>query len=162
MFSRDDHRKKLLVEIVCIDGSVLRGNLVIAATSDLVRTINNDVRFLHFEAIDGETRFVAKDAVAQIVPREVPKAVSLNPRDDVSLDPYALLGLKPDATLSEARTAYIRMTKRYHPDQFSSVQLPDEVSRYLSSMLARSNSAYTMIRAQLEDGAPKPRTAEVG
>lgn len=162
MFARDDQRKKLSVEIVCIDGAVLRGNLVISAASDLVRTINNNVPFLHFEAIDGGTRFIAKAAVAQIAARDIPKAAPLKMHDDTSLDPYAMLGLEPGATPPEIRAAYIRMTKRYHPDQFESVQLPDEVVKYLASMFARSNSAYSMIRAQLDDTAPEPRRAECG
>ena len=160
MFSRESQTKKLAVEIVCLDGAVLRGHLLVPMTSDLVRTINNDIRFLHFESYEGASRFIAKAAIAQIASLDMPRAQPLRTPAAGDQDPYAILGLQPGAPWAEVRAAYLRMTKRYHPDQFESVALPDEVVKYLAVMFARSNAAYTAIRDAIEAARTEKQPSE--
>jgi DnaJ-class molecular chaperone len=51
-------------------------------------------------------------------------------------------GLKAGATREEAREAYVRMAKIYHPDLYMAVELPREVRDYLAAMVRRINAAH--------------------
>jgi DnaJ-domain-containing protein 1 len=63
------------------------------------------------------------------------------------LDPYAVLGLQPGATLDEVVNAHRSLAKRYHPDRQHGAgdderQLADETMR-------RVNAAYHELRSRL-------------
>ncbi len=64
-------------------------------------------------------------------------------------DPYSLLGLPKGADWSEVRKSYLTLTKRYHPDQYSTVDLPEEVVQYMSGVFSQSNTAYNLIKSTM-------------
>lgn len=146
MLKNEDAKQKILVDITRTDGRHLTGHLVLPLASDLVRSLNNGVNFLEFEHLDGTVQMIAKASIQDVASQSIAKAPSLKTAD--TTDPHAVLGIPRTASAAEARTAYLRLTKLYHPDQFTSVQLPDEVARYMSTMFSRSNTAYTLIKSR--------------
>jgi DnaJ domain len=55
------------------------------------------------------------------------------------MDPYAVLGLKPDATAAELTAAYRRLAKRHHPDRGGGAAA--------AARMAEINAAYDTLRA---------------
>jgi hypothetical protein len=66
------------------------------------------------------------------------------------MDPYAVLGLTPDATLEQATEAYKRHAKEWHPDVMGFEGL---------ARMTELNVAYDMLRAEHR---PRPSGAAVG
>jgi curved DNA-binding protein CbpA len=66
------------------------------------------------------------------------------------MDPYAVLGLLPDATLEQATEAYKRHAKAWHPDVMGFEGL---------ARMTELNVAYDMLRAEHR---PRPSGASVG
>ncbi|MCB1515488.1 MAG: J domain-containing protein [Hyphomicrobiaceae bacterium] len=146
--------QKILVELVLLDGRRLKGKVTVPYGSVLVKQLNGTNKFLEFEDIDGTQKFVAKDAVAELVEARVRKTPKLEPSKAMESDnPYAVLGVPPDTSHNKVRAAYARLAKLYHPDQFNSVTLPPEVHGYMTAMFERISSAYTELKAREMAGA---------
>lgn len=150
MFSNEDARKKILVRIVRSDGETLAGNLLLPLVADLARTMNNDSKFLEFEDFSGNVRLLAKSSILELQSETLKAKVELKNTDpDPSADPYALLGLPKAASWADVRKKYLQLTKRYHPDQYSTVDLPEEVLQYMSGVFSQSNTAYNLIKSTM-------------
>jgi hypothetical protein len=70
--------------------------------------------------------------------------------DRVSADPFAVLGVAPDASAEEVATAYRRLAKRWHPDR---------AGAQAAARMAEINAAYDLLRSErwLErHGRPAP------
>jgi hypothetical protein len=64
----------------------------------------------------------------------------LAPYDEfVSVDPFAVLGVAPDASAEEVAAAYRRLAKQWHPDRAGSVG---------AERMAQINAAYDLLRAE--------------
>ena len=59
-------------------------------------------------------------------------------------DPYAVLGLGPDANEREIKNAYRRLISQHHPDKLGDV--PDELKRRAEERAREINAAYEKIR----------------
>jgi hypothetical protein len=57
----------------------------------------------------------------------------------VSADPFAVLGVAPDASAAEGAAAYRRLAKRWHPDH---------AGREAAARMAEINAAYDLLRAR--------------
>jgi hypothetical protein len=71
----------------------------------------------------------------------------------VTVDPFAVLGVAPDASAEEVAAAYRRLAKRWHPDRTGS----DGAAR-----MAEINAAYDLLRAEAwleRQGRPAPPVA---
>ena len=76
------------------------------------------------------------------------------PKTAESDSPFAVLGVNPDASNDAIRGAYARLAKKYHPDQYNAVTLPDEVANYMAQMFERISSAYQILaRRETVDAA---------
>jgi len=64
-----------------------------------------------------------------------------------AMDPYAVLGLTPDATLEQATEAYKRLAKRWHPDVMGVEGL---------ARMTELNVAYELLRAEHRPGRAGP------
>jgi DnaJ like chaperone protein len=64
---------------------------------------------------------------------------------DDGRDPYAVLGIAPDADSPTVKRAYIDLVRRHHPDRLSGAGLPPEFVAQASIRLAAVNVAYRQI-----------------
>ena len=60
------------------------------------------------------------------------------------MDPYEELGISPDASSEEIKSAYRKLAKQYHPDTN-----PDD--SYAAEKMNRINEAYSMLREGRND-----------
>lgn len=58
---------------------------------------------------------------------------------------YALLGVSPDASDDEVKSAYRAKAKKYHPDALRAQGLPDEMVSKATDMMAKVNAAWSVI-----------------
>ncbi len=64
---------------------------------------------------------------------------------DAEPDPYAVLGLPPDASLEEAREAWRRLVRETHPDRMMARGLPEEAVKLAEKRLVAINRAWEEI-----------------
>lgn len=64
------------------------------------------------------------------------------------MDPYKVLGVNPNATDAEIKTAYRRLAKKYHPDKYRGHDLEDLAGERLKEI----NEAYDVIQKQRQSG----------
>lgn len=145
------------VEVTLDDGEFIRGKFIVPASRTLFDVLNNAGAFVEFEPYGGERSIIAKSAfkAVRLVNAPTPQNLSARSREIDTFDPYAVLGLTRGAPFEEARAAYHALAKVYHPDRYSSVELPAEVHDYLSGMARRINAAF----AALEQPAQAKKTA---
>lgn len=159
----------IAVELTTDTGAVLTGRLYVAAGRSLFDMLNSAGSFLEFEAYGGERTYVAKAAVRNVRLVGVTRAQSLGTRarDLDGFDPHTILGVPASAAFDDVKAAWHRLSKRYHPDCFANVALPDEVAEYLSVMARRVNAAFQALetahlskrRAAEAASTPVPRRA---
>ena len=153
------------VEVTLLDGSVLKGKVLVPMGKVLSDALNSSGPFLEFEPYGGDRRFVAKAQIAALKLVGIPKAGSLNVRAGDTFDPHAILGVPATASWDEVRQSYHKLAKLYHPDRYASASLPDEVGEYLANMVRRVNAAYAALDTpQVEKkapAAPAPRSQPV-
>ena len=70
-------------------------------------------------------------------------------RQDLSDNPYEILGLGAEATLSDARAQYRKLVREHHPDQLESLGLPEELMDLAHQQLAKVNDAYAQLKGVL-------------
>ena len=122
------------VQIVLEGGEELQGKLLVPPGRALSDVLNSTAPFVEFEPAEGERMYIAKSALQSVKPTNVPAKPDLwaGSAEPSNFDPFAVLGLKAGATREEAREAYVRMAKIYHPDLYMAVELPREVRDYLA------------------------------
>ena len=98
------------------------------------------------------SQLFAQTAQARII-EDAPKP---NPVEDVkSYSPYEILGVAPEASIAEIKSAYRRRVKGCHPDRFAGT---DERSRQLAEEWTKAlNAAYETLVAQSEGRRPIQR-----
>ena len=135
------------VEVTLEDGELIRGKFIVPASRTLFEVLNNNGSFVEFEPYGGERSIIAKTAVKAVRLVNAPAAPNLNGRakEIDTFDPYTVLGIARGAPFDEARQAYLKLAKTYHPDCYSSVELPAEVRDYLAAMARRVNTAYAAL-----------------
>jgi hypothetical protein len=69
------------------------------------------------------------------------------------VDPHAVLGLDPDASLEEVQRAYRMLAKRFHPDH---------AGEGAGELMISINAAYDLLREQLEAGRGAAPSAAPG
>jgi len=143
------------VELLMQDGRRVKGKITIPYGSQLTKQLNGGNRFIEFEDVDGTMKFVAKDAVVELTELKAKKPPKLEPSKAMESDnPYLILGVPNKSSHDKVRTAYARLAKLYHPDQFNSVTLPPEVANYMTGMFERISSAYSdLSRREMADAA---------
>jgi hypothetical protein len=137
------------VQLTLAGGHELQGKLLLPQGRALSDVLNGNASFVEFEPAGGERTFIAKSALQSVTPMNVPAKPDLwaGSSEPGSFDPLAVLGLKPGASREEARDAYVRLAKVYHPDRYESVDLPREVRDYLAAMARRVNAAHHVLES---------------
>jgi hypothetical protein len=135
------------VEITLDDGTMDAGKLLIPASRSAFDVLNGPALFLEFEPFEGERRFIAKSALkaVKLIAGAKPLNLAQKVRDMDGFDPHVVLGVAVGAPWDDIRAAYLVRAKTYHPDRFAGVELPTEVSGYLSGMLRRINASYAAL-----------------
>jgi len=137
------------VEINLLDGTLIKGKLLVPVLKSVVDALNGATAFIEFEPYGGEKRYIAKAQLAAVKPLGVPRVPALQARlrENGEFDPYAVLGLAHGAARDEIREAYVALAKAYHPDRYANVVLPPEVADYLAAMARRINAAHAALEA---------------
>lgn len=146
---------RTLVSLGLATGKTMVVSLKLPLSGKLNDLLNNADQFLDVLGSDGEQFFLAKSLVQKVVVANPPKAgLNLNRRssDRSHFNPWTVLGIAKDVSPDRLRAAYIALVKRYHPDRFANMDLPQEMKDYAAAMLARINMAYDQI-----DVAPESR-----
>lgn len=139
-------------ELTLDGGEVLKGRFLIAAARSIFDVLNGDAHFLEFETYQGERSLIARATIKSVKLVSVSSANHLKGRmrETETFDPYQVLGLTSDAVFDDIRTAYLRLSKVYHPDRFHGIDLPPEVRDYLAAMVRRINAAYAALEAPVQ------------
>ncbi len=139
------------VEITGEDGRPVGGRLVIPAGRPIFDVLNGPSLFLEFEPFEGERQFIAKASIKAVKLLAGPGVAGLNARlrDLDGFDPYSILGIKAGTPFEAVRAQYLTLAKSYHPDRYSTVDLPQEVAAYLEGMSRKVNSAYAALEPVL-------------
>ncbi|MEL7049697.1 MAG: J domain-containing protein [Pseudomonadota bacterium] len=141
------------VELTLDDGRFLKGRFIVSKSRSIYDVLNGPVAFLEFETYQGDCSLISKSSIRDIRLVGVPAANQLNGsaqqgRD--TFDPYAILGVHASADYDRVREAFHQLSKVYHPDRYSTADLPEEVQSYLSAMSRRVNAAYAAISEPLQ------------
>ena len=140
------------VELTMMDGEIAKGRLLFSVGRNVFEVLNGPGAFLEFEPHGGERTFIAKAAIGNVKMVTVPRAPNLDQRlrDLDGFDPHAILGVPSQAGVDEVKAAWHKLAKVYHPDCYSSADLPAEVRDYLGSMARRVNAAYAALEVPLQ------------
>ena len=107
----------------------------------------------HIALADGRV-FPAEDAYLREVARHFGldaadyariRALHVGPQQGADEDPYAILGISPDASVGAIREAYHRLVRESHPDLLIAQGLPPECIALATARVARVNAAYEQI-----------------
>ena len=63
-------------------------------------------------------------------------------------DPFAVLGIEPEASFDVARSAWLNASRENHPDQLQARGVPVEILHLANDRMAIINSAWEMIRKE--------------
>jgi hypothetical protein len=145
------------VEVTLVDGTTIRGKLLVPTTRTMADALNGAGAFLEFEPYGGERCYISKSQLTSIKLLGVPRLPNLNARlrDLDGFDPYAVLGLAPGAAREEVRQAYFALAKIYHPDRYATAELPTEVIEYLFAMARRINAAHAALNIEQKKQSAK-------
>ena len=163
MFERGNNdrpgQSAVAVQITLDDGKDLAGKIQVPIGRGLFDQLNGGGGFVEFHTFDGECSFVAKRTLRSVRELNVSKSDALDAKLSKadSFDPYAILGVRRDQTRQQIRAAYLKLSKRYHPDRYCNSELPEEVMSYLAAMARRVNAAYAAVEAAK---APRSQPAE--
>ena len=140
------------VALTLRDGSDITGRVLISAHRGLMDELNGANSFIEVDTYSGERVIVAKGMIRQARNVDMPKTEQLakRMRQLEGFDPLTLLQLKPGAGHDEVRTSYHRLAKLYHPDRYRSLDLPKEISDYVSAVSVRLNAAYAALSERAE------------
>lgn len=135
------------IEASLDDGRVLKGKVAIPMHKTVYEVLNGTGVFLDFEPFDGERQFIAKSSLRTVRILSTGRGPNLNQRlrDLDAFDPHTILGVPRSSSWDDIKAAFHRLAKVYHPDRYSSVELPAEVRDYLAAMARRINAAHAAL-----------------
>jgi hypothetical protein len=137
------------VEVGLEDGRQLSGKVSVPPGRTLFELLNGSSAFIEFEPFAGESMFLAKSSLRTVKLMNAGRVPPLSARlrDLDGFNPFTVLGVTNETPWDQVRSAYLTLAKTYHPDRFSSVDLPAEIQSYLAAISRRVNLAYTTLEA---------------
>jgi DnaJ domain len=139
----------LSATVTLTDGVCVSGKMTVPMGRCIMDALNGPSTFLEFEPFGEEKVLIAKASIIKVQSIQLPGVVSLShrAREFDGFDPHTVLGVERSATWDDVRQAYIGLAKDYHPDRYSNIELPAEVTAYLAAMARRVNVAYTALES---------------
>ena len=133
------------VLVTLIDGSRIRGTVMLPRDKSLRDLFNMPEPFFDFECLENGPMVIAKTSIASLRQHVLPANDQLEKKMRTldKSDPHKILGIGRTATREEIRTAYVALARAYHPDRFASSELPPEIAEYIDAMARRINAAYS-------------------
>lgn len=95
-----------------------------------------------------------------IAPKDTVGELARGPDGEVTVDPYEVLGLSPDATEAEVREAYRTLVRRHHPDRHAGE--PPEVKAAEAARMAEVTGAFQLLHDPAALARWKANQARVG
>jgi hypothetical protein len=138
--------KKFRTSLTMTSGELLEGFLFVPRNERVVDMMNDDRSFVPFEMLDGSVVIIAKAAIARVTDFSEQKAPEVDP--SAAESPHRVLGVLPSATEDEIRQAYLALVRRYHPDQWNGVQVPEGLMSLARERLTLINAAYQKLSAK--------------
>lgn len=80
--------------------------------------------------------------------RRIEAKHTVQPKDD----PYAILGLAPEASGDEIKTRYRKLIREHHPDRLVAQGMPKEFVDQATAEMAKINAAYDAIEKERAEG----------
>ena len=109
--------------------------------------------FVEFVSHDGRRAFISKSQLAAVEPVEALRKPVLEARKPGTATCHELLGVAETCSFDEARDAYHRLVKMYHPDLCANSHLPKEVIRYATDMFSQISTAWAEIKLRFNRAA---------
>ncbi len=136
------------VELQLADGSVVTGRAALPPSRMLHKLLEASDTFFFVQPFDGEGQFIPKDTIKglKVIPTVRTQPLRADASDASTFDPLRALGLARGASQDDIKSAYHRLAKLYHPDVYSSVTLPPEVTAYLEGRAKQVNAAFRLLR----------------
>jgi DnaJ-domain-containing protein 1 len=131
-------RHKVMMRVELDDGIERLMALFVAPNTRVSDTLNDNRLFLPFEAADGTTEIIRKEAIRRVVPME---STTRHGRG-----PYDILGVSETATDAEIKAAYHKAIAPVHPDNIGAMNLPPDFVALANRMAAQTNDAYAKIK----------------
>ena len=147
MFSRSEEFRDVelcVVDVVLVNSRRYSGVVERPRTKSLTEFLNNGSLFIQVELFNGAVMNLCKNAIVFCELRDVSKAeqLALSLRRTDLYHPLNVLGLKGPSNKEVFRQAYLQKMRLYHADRYANMELPTEVTCYLSEMAKRINAAY--------------------
>lgn len=150
MFNSEERVKHIQVSIKLSDGRKLDGKLIIAETSNLLRTLDGDGKFAVFVAHNGDHKLIAKSSIVEANEIQRRPAKPLKSNNDNGFDPFKTLAIPHDADRQLIETQYKKMSRSYHPARYTHSEMPQEISNYAIEMHNLIEQAYLSLTGQME------------
>lgn len=141
---------EVAASIRLMDGTILNGYVNCGLTGRLENVLSAENSFVEYTSKDGQKRFIGRHQIASVEPMDVLRNPTLRAPEAGVADPYAVLGTYKGCTLDQAKDAYHRLSKMYHPDRWQSEDVPSEIATYVSDKFRQINAAFTALRAEIQ------------
>lgn len=158
MFRRSTDGVAVPASIRLNDGAMLIGAINCGASGRIEALLAGANDFIEYVSKEGQQRFIARHQIASIEPVGSVRAPVLPPVES-DVDPFEVIGVKRTAKVEEAMDAFKRLVHVYHPDRWSADDTPFEFRRYAVEKLRQLHSAFTVVRAALQELEEERRKA---
>jgi len=131
--------KTAFLEFSLADGTAFQGRIFIPIQGRLTDVLNDERKFLPVETADGRLLALSKSWIKHISTPDPEAAIYRG------TNPYAILGVKEDASAEELKTAYHKLSMVNHPDRIKSFGLGDDYLELATLNMSRINNAYAQL-----------------
>lgn len=145
-------RVPVRVLITLDNADQVRGSIKVPRGHSLGDTLNSGDQFVLVDHTDGHPTYLSLASIREIKSSQLPAAEQINQAEKraANASAHQILGLEAEFSRDQLHQRYHDMTKLYHPDHYATIELPDEVSTYISDMARRINMAYTELENDLK------------
>ncbi len=149
MFKRGSEGGSVEVSLRMTDGALLIGAINCGGTGKLENFLSSDIKFVEFVSKDGQQRFIAHHQIASVEPMASLEEPIFGPVPE-NMEPFGILGLRPDASLEEAMASFQAQLATYNGERWTGPGIPFEFSRFAAQKSRQINAAFTAVKSRLQ------------